>query len=693
MISTRFLLQHGSVPAAVALLVAAVCLCPARAQEKVPRAEGVAGSAWVYPGPDGKLVYKTTPQGDRIMDFSHAGYKGGGVPLPDVPVRATVRPPADPAEDCTALIQGAIDRVSAMAPDAEGFRGAVLLEPGEYLCSAPLTISTGGVVLRGSGREPGFRGSTIRMTGGRHTAVVVGAPRGTEQPEAVFTTTITDKYVPAGTYAFSVADASGLAAGDVVELRRPVTEAWVRFMQMDDMTRDGKPQTWIRTGTYIPMTRRIASVDGNRVIVEVPFSDSFDARYLGEQGTEVARLRGSRWISQVGIEYLRIASPEQAVNHTQELYMAVRLSGEDCWMRDVRVEETMNSVSVGGHRITLQRVNVIRKAFHSGASKPAEFAPNAGQLLLDRCSVEGDNIWFAGTGAQVCGPIVLLNCDFTGDGHIEGHQRWSTGMLLDNCRLPGGGIDFKNRGSMGSGHGWGMGWAVAWNCVARTYVVQQPPGAYNWAIGCIGESTPAPRPFGSGPMLPVGVFDSPGIPVAPQSLYLAQLLERKGPSALEALGYASVGEAGPVVPPEVLPAPERTVDPVFGPDQGEFRPIGTSGVCDHTFAHVGERAVDGKADTYWRADGKMPAWAEMDTEGAVRINAVLLSEPPGLENIRRYRVEGFTDDRWQPLSEGTTVGRRKVDRFPPVTVWKVRVTVDRSEGAPALAAFGLYDAP
>ena len=49
-------------------------------------------SRWVYPGPDGKLVYRTTPAGDRIMDFSHAGYMGGGVALPNVPVKRTVKP-------------------------------------------------------------------------------------------------------------------------------------------------------------------------------------------------------------------------------------------------------------------------------------------------------------------------------------------------------------------------------------------------------------------------------------------------------------------------------------------------------------------------------------------------------------------------------------------------------------------------
>jgi hypothetical protein len=100
-------------------------------------------------------------------------------------------------------------------------------------------------------------------------------------------------------------------------------------------------------------------------------------------------------------------------------------------------------------------------------------------------------------------------------------------MLVDNCKVPDGGIDFKNRGSMGSGHGWGLGWAVAWNCVAKTYVVQQPPGAVNWMIGCIGENRPTPRPFDSKPNLPLGTMDAHGTPVSPRSLYLEQLAERR----------------------------------------------------------------------------------------------------------------------------------------------------------------------
>ena len=108
----------------------------------------VAQSQWVHPGLDGKLVYKTTPQGDRIMDFSYAGYMGGGVALPTVVVKKTIAPSGQ--DDDTATIQSAINEVAKL-PLANGFRGAVLLAPGTYACSQTIRIPTSGIVLRGSG--------------------------------------------------------------------------------------------------------------------------------------------------------------------------------------------------------------------------------------------------------------------------------------------------------------------------------------------------------------------------------------------------------------------------------------------------------------------------------------------------------------------------------------------------------------
>lgn len=497
-------------------------------------------SEWARGGANGTLVYKKTPSGDRIMDFSHAGYRGGGVLLPTVPVKRTVQSAG--TNDHTTSIQRALDEVAAL-PLVDGFRGAVLLSPGEFPCEGTLNIACSGVVLRGSGsgHHAGAR-TIIRMTGKPHLGIAVRQPRNTRESTAPTvsrgnTTSITDAYVPSGAVSFTVLDASAFEAGDLIEIRRPVTPAWIEFMGMHDLLRDGKPQTWLRAGSVTRVERGIRGIAGKTITLDVPLPDSFDSKYLNPPGTLVIKLAPALRISQAGIEHLQIDSPPQPISHSQPHFTAVRMDGEDCWMRDVICNETMNSVGINGQRITLTGVTVNRKARHEGSSRPAEFAPNAGQALLDRCAVNADNIWFVATGAGVAGPIVLLNCTFSGESRAESHQRWSTGMLYDNCRAPSGGIEFRNRGSMGSGHGWSMGWGVVWNCVAKEYVIQNPPGALNWMIGCIGENTLKPRPFANAPMLPAGTIDSTGRPVSPQSLYLAQLGERLGPQALKNIGY------------------------------------------------------------------------------------------------------------------------------------------------------------
>jgi len=483
---------------------------------------------WINVNHDGKLSYKTLEKGDRIMDFSYAGYKGGGVSIPSVTVQISLSPVAG---DNTDAIQQAIDKVSKMNL-VNGSRGAVLLKPGTYNCERTISISSSGIVLRGSGS--GADGSVINMTGKPHNCISV---RGNVSFKPVGTATkFIDSYVPSGNYSFNLADVSGFAVGDTIRIIRPVTEAWIKFMGMDQLVRDGKKQTWMNG--EITTDRVIKKIEKNSITVDLPLNDNYDSEYLDPPGVSVIKITSSGMLSEIGIENLRIVSPEQSGTINEGHNRAFTMSGiTDGWAKNIEVFNTVNSISITGNRITVDHVNIEHTLPTQGAAKPADLNGSGQQILFNRCSIKGDNLFFFATGAKVNGPIVLLNCIFRGNGWIQPHQRWATGLLVDGCEVPDGGIDFMNRGVMGSGHGWAIGWAVAWNCKAKSFLNQQPPGGANWVIGSQGEHQKRAIPFDTEPFLPEGIYDSHGSPVVPASLYLAQLNERLGKLAVKNIGY------------------------------------------------------------------------------------------------------------------------------------------------------------
>ena len=104
---------------------------------------------WVHFGTNGTLAYYSDDLTNHLIDYSYAGYGGGGVALPtNQPVMQTVNAIAG---DNTANIQNAINAVGNLTPAANGVRGVVLLNPGTYEVDGVLSLSKSGVILRGSG--------------------------------------------------------------------------------------------------------------------------------------------------------------------------------------------------------------------------------------------------------------------------------------------------------------------------------------------------------------------------------------------------------------------------------------------------------------------------------------------------------------------------------------------------------------
>src|SRR5216684_8173584 len=106
--------------------------------------DGPGTSAWAFIDDTGTLSYGALPQGDRLLDYSYAGYGGGGVAIPWATTQQSVTPSGG---DDTAAIQDAIDAVSQLTPGDDGLRGAVQLAFGTFHLEGSISVRTSGVVL------------------------------------------------------------------------------------------------------------------------------------------------------------------------------------------------------------------------------------------------------------------------------------------------------------------------------------------------------------------------------------------------------------------------------------------------------------------------------------------------------------------------------------------------------------------
>lgn len=79
----------------------------------------------------------------------------------------------------------------------------------------------------------------------------------------------------------------------------------------------------------------------------------------------------------------------------------------------------------------------------------------------------------------------------------------------------------------------------------------------------------------------------------------------------------------------------------------------------------------------WRATGMHTAVAEIDLGRSMTAGVASLAEDITYgQVVAKYTLEGADTGDWRPLSTGTTIGYRKLDRFAATPVRRVRLTVE-----------------
>jgi hypothetical protein len=486
-----------------------------------------AGSSWVQPGADGRLAYRADERGNAIPDFSRAGYGGGGVPLPVVPVAVTLE--SSGQGDDTARIQAALDAVGARAPDAQGFRGAVMLRRGMYRVDGTLALRSAGVVLRGEGNDE--QGTVILATGKKQrTLIEVGAEHAARRETPGTRRAITDAYVPWSAKSFSIESTAGLKVGDQIVVHRPSTAAWIHELGMDRIknrpgAKPGETKQWTPKGFDLSFERTVVAIDGRRLTLDAPVMNALDAQF---GGGAVYRFTFPR-TAQCGVENLRLVSEYEKGKETSDeahAWIGVNLGAvENAWVREVVVLHFSHGVQASGNSIfiTIADCAHLDPVSQITGGRRYSFSLNGQYGLVVRCHSRGARHTFV-TGSRVEGPNVFLDGTAVQSHADSGpHHRWAVGTLYDNISDDNQ-LRVQDRQWAGSGHGWAGAQQVLWNCTSKTLVLQQPPTAQNYAIGCTGKLVAGEW----SPAAPRGIIDAAGTPVLPRSLYRAQLEERLG---------------------------------------------------------------------------------------------------------------------------------------------------------------------
>lgn len=492
-------------------------------------------SPWVQ-CKNGQLGYATVNAGgDRIPDFSFAGYGGGGVNLPKPAVQLTLNPSGG---DDTAAIQNAINTVGSLPLGSDGFRGAVLLGPGVFNVTGQLLMQASGVVLRGSGQSATLLNVTsIPTTPTVWTLITV---QGHGNPSFGTSTSIIDAYVPVNSRAFTVSSSAGFSVGQTVWVARPLSASFVQSVGMANLTRNGVQQSWTSGVNYTHSDRVITAIAGNRITVDAPITDAINSTYGA--ATITAYTWGQR-VSNIGIEKLSAKAPPLTGNLNTAHWQFVnyvnmangflnQVSAQDFQFATIRIAQSTKQV-------TVQDIIINHTvAIDGSAGYPTDVMSIGTQTLFQRIKTTGANIYYLvsqewSNGPNVFKDVVTAAFGPQYHGGISPHMRWATGILFENITMTNGGTGsganqfaIGNRGTYGNGQGWAAAYSLGWNIKADVIQVQSPPGAANWCIGCTGtQQTVAPN----------GIFSLAGTTSWPSSLYSQQLAYRRGTGALSAL--------------------------------------------------------------------------------------------------------------------------------------------------------------
>lgn len=173
--------------------------------------------------------------------------------------------------------------------------------------------------------------------------------------------------------------------------------------------------------------------------------------------------------------------------------------------------------------------------------------------------------------------------------------------------------------------------------------------------------------------------------------------------------YNSIGHNGslllnfPIMPDGLIhPSDEKAaiefskaIKESFAVNLAEKKKAEATNVRGNKMEFSANNATDNKKDSYWATDdGVTKASLTIDLGKPTLFNRFLVQEYIRLgQRVKAFSVEAFVDGIWKELARATTIGYKRIIRFPSVEASKVRFSITDSKSCPIISNIGIYNAP
>jgi len=111
--------------------------------------------------------------------------------------------------------------------------------------------------------------------------------------------------------------------------------------------------------------------------------------------------------------------------------------------------------------------------------------------------------------------------------------------------------------------------------------------------------------------------------------------------------------------------------------------------------YAASKAIDGDKESYWATDdAARSASLTLQFSKLTAFNRFLVQEPIRLgQRVKAFTVEAFVDGNWKEIAKETTIGYKRILRFPTVEATQLRLNILDAKGCPLISNLEVYKAP